>query len=384
MADRRTYRAAVKVIMIGLAELQVNNATAHHDVPAPPRMTNLNIEDTAALIDYLRRTGRIGAGESPEVRVLAGGVSNRTVLVERGTATTGGDWVIKQALPKLRVQVDWFSDPARVHREAAGLRWLEQLLPAGSVPRFVFEDHDHHMLAMSAVPQPHENWKTRLLSGLVEGRYVRQFAEMLAAIHRGSDERRDELAPVFTDRSFFESLRLEPYYGYTATVVPDAAEFLRALIDETRRRCLTLVHGDYSPKNILIYQGRLVLLDHEVIHWGDPAFDIGFSMTHFLSKAHHLPDSRDAFATAARAYWKTYTTAIGSGTWQDDLQSHAVRHTLGCLLARVAGRSPLEYLDVAERERQRQVVVDLMKSTPPTIDELVQRFMEGLAHHAED
>jgi aminoglycoside phosphotransferase (APT) family kinase protein len=347
------------------------------------RLMNLNVEDAAALIDYLRRTGRVGAEESPQVHVLTGGVSNRTVLVERGAAA-GGDWVIKQALPKLRVKVDWFSDPARVHREALGLRWLEQLLPAGCVPRFVFEDYEHHLLAMAAVPIPHENWKTRLLSGRLDDAYVRQFAQMLAAIHRGSYERRDELAPAFADRSFFESLRLEPYYGYTATMVPEAVEFLHALIDETRRRRLTLVHGDYSPKNILIYQDRLVLLDHEVIHWGDPAFDVGFSMTHLLSKAHHLPESRGAFATAACAYWRTYADEIGSGPWQDDLPGHAIRHTLGCLLARVAGRSPLEYLDDTERGQQRQVVIDLMNSIPPTINELVQRFIERLNQRAED
>ncbi len=372
--------------MIGFGEPKVNN-TSHFasacDARTPPRLMDLNVEDAAALIDYLRRTGRIGADESPRVRVLAGGVSNRTVLVERGTAL-GGDWVIKQALPKLRVQVDWFSDPARVHREALGLRWLERLLPDGCVPRFLFEDREHRLLAMTAVPQPHENWKTRLLSGQLDDDFVRQFAEMLAAIHRGSNERRDELAAAFADRSFFESLRLEPYYGYTATVVPGAAKFLHALIDDTRHRRLTLVHGDFSPKNILIYQGRLVLLDHEVIHWGDPAFDVGFSMTHFLSKAHHLPDRRAAFATAASEYWRAYTAAIGSGPWQADLQSHAVRHTLGCLLARVAGRSPLEYLNDAERERQRQIVTGLTQSLPPTIDELVQRFIERLDERAKD
>ncbi len=315
---------------------------------------NLDVEQPEALIDYLRRSGRIGSQETPRVRTLAGGVSNRTVLVERGLESEA-DWVIKQALPKLRVQADWFSDPARVHLEALGLRWLERLLPDGSVPRFVFEDREQHLLAMEAVAAPHENWKSRLLLGRLDIGHVNQFAEMLAAIHRRSYERREELAPKFNNRSFFESLRLEPYYAFAATEVPDAAGFLHALIDETRRRRWTLVHGDFSPKNILIHQDRLVLLDHEVIHWGDPAFDVGFSMTHLLSKAHYLPPHRDAFADAAQTYWDCYATAIGAGPWQNGLQHHAVRHTLGCLLARVAGRSPLEYLSENHRARQRQV-----------------------------
>ena len=40
--------------------------------------------------------------------------------------------------------------------------------------------------------------------------------------------------------------------------------------------------------------------------------------------------------------------------WAADLETRAVRHTLACLLARVVGRSPLEYLDAAERSRQRE------------------------------
>ncbi len=122
--------------------------------------------------------------------------------------------------------------------------------------------------------------------------------------------RRAELEPVFGDRGFFESLRLEPYFGFTASEVPEARQFLLDLIDETRAHVETLVHGDYSPKNILVHDGRLVLLDHEVIHFGDPTFDLGFSLTHFLSKAHHLPDRREAFAEATRRYWDRYRSIV--------------------------------------------------------------------------
>src|SRR5205085_10022401 len=134
---------------------------------------------------------------------------------------------------------------------------------------------------------------------------------------------------------------------------------------DTRARRLTLVHGDYSPKNILVREGRLILLDHEVIHWGEPAFDLGFAMTHLLSKAHHLPQHRAAFADATRQFWRSYCEALGDAVpWRADLEPHAVRHTLGCLLARVAGRSPLEYLGEDERRRQRDVVLSLTGQPP--------------------
>jgi tRNA A-37 threonylcarbamoyl transferase component Bud32 len=283
--------------------------------------------------------------------------------------------VIKQALEKLRVEADWFSDPSRIHREALGLRWFAQLVP-GAVPELIFEDIENQIVAMRAVPQPHENWKTRLLCGQIEFSLVRQFGELIGHVHRLAFERCEELEPVFADRSFFESLRVEPYYRYTATRVPDASDFLRSLIAETWATRCTLVHGDYSPKNVLVHRGRLVLLDYEVIHWGDPAFDLGFSLTHLLSKAHHVAAHRDEFAQAARLYWQSYAQQV-DGLF-DDLEARTVRHTLGCLLARVDGRSPLEYLSDVERERQRKAVVALMHNSPATVDDLVNRFFQSV------
>jgi hypothetical protein len=334
--------------------------------------SDLDIEQPGVLLAYLRETGRIEPDEEPAIRVLAGGVSNRTVLVER---PTGEAWVVKQALAKLRVQVDWFSPPERIHREALGLRWLERIAPPETITPFVFEDHDAHLMAMRAVPRPHENWKTLLLAGRLDLDHVAQFAQLLGTIHRRGYERRAEIEPEFADRSFFESLRLEPYYGYTATQVGAASSFLNDLIAATLARRDTIVHGDYSPKNVLVHDGRLVLLDHEVIHFGDPGFDLGFSLTHLLSKAHHLPAKRPAFSAAAVVYWTRYRETLGDVPFGADLEPRAVRHTLGCLLARVRGRSPLEYMDEVERSRQADAVVRLMADSPAAVAELTDRFV---------
>lgn len=336
---------------------------------------DLDIERPEELIAYMREAGRLEPGETPRIEILAGGVSNKTVFFE---PEFGQTLVLKQALAKLRVKADWFSDPARVHREAEGLRALIELAPVGTITPLAFEDERVHLLAMYAVPKPHENWKELLLAGRLESGHVAAFAELLGTIQRRAHERREELAARFADRRFFESLRLEPYYAYAAEHVPEAAGFLHALIAAARARTLTLVHGDYSPKNVLIHKGRLVLLDHEVIHWGDPAFDIGFALTHFLSKAHHLPAQRTAFADAAILFWNSYLEALGEVPWRGDLEACAVRHTLGCLLARVAGRSPLEYLNPDARARQRAAVCALMTSPPPAIPALCGEFLAQL------
>src|SRR5271163_4384099 len=150
----------------------------------------LDIENPATIRQYLTTAGLLADGERMTIAVLPGGVSGRTVLVE---GPDGQGRVFKQALSKLRVAVDWFSDPNRIHREALGLRWLAQLAPAGSVPALVFEDSLEHVLGMEAVPRPHDNWKSLLLAGRLEEDHVHQFGQWLGTVHRHSWLRRDEL-----------------------------------------------------------------------------------------------------------------------------------------------------------------------------------------------
>jgi len=339
----------------------------------PGDARELDIEQPGELEAYLRSTGRVPRDEPLAVRRLTGGVSNRTMVVERGN---GQKWVVKQGLAKLRVAVDWFSEPIRVHREALAMQWLNRTLPAGTVPALVFEDERHYLLAMDFVPAPHESWKTLLLNGAIEPDHFRQFGELLGMIHGQGSRQRASLPAELADCSLFESLRLEPYYGFTADQVPQAADFLRQLAHATRARHDTFVHGDYSPKNVLVRAGRLILLDHEVAHIGDPGFDLGFAMAHLVSKAHFRVDRRAELARGAAEFWAIYRQSLGAAPWDADLEERAVRHTLGCLLARVAGRSPLEYFQDTHRARQRQAVLKLMANPPRSVAELIPEFLQ--------
>jgi 5-methylthioribose kinase len=339
-------------------------------------MTNqtLDIEQPNALLDYLRRKGHITADETPVIQTLPGGVSSRTVFVERAT---GEAWVLKQSLAKLRVQVDWFSDPQRIHCEATEC-WLIKLAPEGSIPAFIFEDYDEHVLAMEAIPQPHDNWKQLMLAGGLKQEHAAAFGRLLGTIHRKATEQLAELAPDFADCTFFESLRLEPFYRYVAGNIADVADFLNALVADTENRRHTFTHGDYSPKNILIYQNRLILLDHEVAHIGDPAFDIGFSLAHLLSKAHYLTMQRPDFVKATKLYWTNYVETLGAVNWWDGFEARASKHVLGCLLARAAGRSQMDYLNADEKANQRRVVSALMQNPLSTIFETIEQFTANL------
>src|ERR1700691_5906743 len=265
----------------------------------PFRSMELDIENFDALRDYLTAKGYVKSGEGVAFRKLAGGVSNRTVRLAWPDEHA---WVLKQALAKLRVNVDWFSSPERIGVEAKALRCLNQLAPPGTTPAFVFEDMTHHLMGMEAIPEEHENWKTVLLSGRIISDHFEQFGLLLGAIHRRSFEAITEISKLFCDTTYFENLRLEPYYLYVAHKTDEASNFLNALARDTLLHKDCLVHGDFSPKNALIYQNKLILLDYEVVHVGDPAFDLGFALTHFLSKAHHMPAERYRLACAAGCF----------------------------------------------------------------------------------
>jgi aminoglycoside phosphotransferase (APT) family kinase protein len=331
----------------------------------------LDIEDFGNLDQYLRASGRIGEGERVCLSILRGGVSNRTVLVER---TSGKNFVLKQALSKLRVKGDWFADPQRIHREALALKWLPRVAPPETITPLLFEDEDQHLIAMAAVPPPHQVWKHMLMEGTINPEHFRSFGALLGAIHRGSQLASAEFSAIFADRSFFESLRIQPYFQHSAKNVPEAAGFIKTLLDATRRRRLSVVHGDFSPKNVLISPQRMVLLDHEVVHFGDPAFDVGFALTHFLSKAHHLADYRPQLLAGARQFHHSYLNILSDSPLREGIEELCVWHALACLLARVVGKSPLEYLTAAEQQRQRDIVVMMMKRPPHTVDDLVQEF----------
>ena len=329
----------------------------------------LDIEDFDALRKYLAL--QVLGQEPALIKTLPGGISNRTVQV---TWNDGRAWVLKQALERLRVKEDWFSSPERTHVEARALRWLNRLAPPGMTPTILFEDVPNHLLAMEAVPEGHENWKAMLLSGRISPEHFEHFGALLGIIHRKSSEAGAELSRAFADTGYFESLRLDPYYGNTARKVASAAGFLTTLSRETLRHKLSLVHGDFSPKNVLVYQDKLILLDYEVVHFGDPAFDLGFFLTHLVLKSIWAGKRGAEYLGLATDFWRTYRATVASTAGADELASleeRMVWNLAGCLLARVDGKSPVEYLS-AERQRVvREVARRWVASPSLTWDDAV-------------
>jgi len=295
---------------------------------------------------------------------LGGGVSNTVLLVETGE----GRFVIKQALGRLRVEQEWLADRSRAQRECRALRELAPLLPPGSVPGVVFEDGENYLFAMESAPEGARPWKSLLLEGVVSPETAATAGRTLAAIIRAGLAA-PSWAASFNGATAFDQLRLDPYYRFTASRHADLAARFHALIEETRQRQVTLVHGDWSPKNLLVSGSHLMAIDFEVLHFGDPAFDTAFLLNHLLLKSFHRSQWSARYREAAACFW----TEVGSVLpWL----AGATMHHLGCLLlGRIDGKSPAEYIQSNEtKDRVRRYARELIVRPPDTAAELWERW----------
>jgi len=333
----------------------------------------MNIENKSELINYLQVEHGIITKNTDKFSILRGGVSNKTILYEGQESSM----VVKQALKKLRTESPWYSNPERLKVEADALDWLNSFLPDNTVPKRIFFDEKENILGMEAVPQPHNNLKELLLNGFKADDLIVKMGGLLGSIHT-SGFKDDKAKDLFFDQIYFRNLRIEPYYEYSASQKPGLKEFFTDLIAGTLNNRHTVVHGDYSPKNILIKNNKLVLLDHEVMHYGDPAFDVGFALTHFLSKANHFNDP--GLTRYASIFWSSYLTRLSP---PDALfEERCVHHTLACMMARIYGRSPLEYLTATQRQRQSEITTKLMHEKLTTLPQLFKKFRENLTDHS--
>jgi 5-methylthioribose kinase len=333
----------------------------------PAIVEGMRLLDASNIEEYLRSTGRLAADEGVRVETLAGGVSNAVLRVE---PEGGTPFVIKQAREQLRTEASWFSRLDRIWRETAAMGAIRPLLPAGAVPRILFEDRDNYLFAMDAVDARHIVWKKELLAGRIRPEVALRLADYLATIHRGTHGNA-QVARQFDDRQIFVELRVDPFYRHIARVHPEIAGPSDALVDEMWRTRACLVHADFSPKNVLLVdsaQGgpEIKLVDFETAHYGDPAFDLGFFLSHLMLKGVRAGRGADAYLQLARAFWENYSLAIRSLTTQRgfapaDLERRAVSHLAGCALARVDGTSPVDYLPHTwQRELVRSVCLRVM------------------------
>ncbi len=333
--------------------------------------------DRDGLADVLRRLGLLAEAEPLRAEPLTGGVSSDILRV----ATARGSFVVKQALAKLRVAADWRAPVERNRYEVAWLREAAKAVP-GCVPAILADDPSSGLFAMEFLdPGDHPVWKAELMAGRADPAFAGRVGHTLAGIHAATAGRDDVRARFSTD-TIFHAIRLEPYLEATAARHPSVSGALMALSRDTLARKDALVHGDVSPKNLLCGPGGPVFLDAECAWYGDPAFDMAFCANHLLLKCLARPDTTEAFLASFDALVGAYLSGVD---WEPaaEVERRAARLLPALFLARVDGKSPVEYI-TSDRQRDlvRTAALPLIATPPARLAAIRGAWADALASHA--
>ncbi|HQZ12814.1 MAG TPA: aminoglycoside phosphotransferase family protein [Devosia sp.] len=322
------------------------------------------------LLPRLFASAGIDAGGEFEVLPLTGGVSSDIVRIR---LKDGREFCAKRALGQLKVAEEWKAPLERNHYEVAWLQRAGAIVP-GSAPRVFAEDREHGVALLEYLPaEDFVLWKSALLSGWADAEVAVAVANVLGRIHAATLNDADVAAEFPTDH-LIDALRFDPYLRFTAGRYPELSQNILGVLRTTATTKLALVHGDVSPKNILVSKrdGHPVLLDAECAWYGDPAFDAAFCLNHLVLKSVHLPALREELLDEAVAFAREWLSHF-----PDELRAGLDQRTaalLPCLmLARIDGKSPVEYLGEPDRQRVRELAMPMIASPPRSIVDVIER-----------
>ena len=316
---------------------------------------------TDTVNDLLVRRGLLEPDEPTDVEVLAGGVSGVVISVR----TARRELVVKQALARLKVAAEWLSDPDRIAAEAAALRLAGAITP-NAVPAVVDFDAVGRLLVLERVPSAAGTWKTRLLDGIIDidlaarlGRTLGKWHAATAQLLTDHETGRQPVPELLFSREVFRELRIAPFYEAIARANPKIAEPVEQLAEQLLGQQICLVHGDFSPKNILIGHSGAWVVDWEVAHFGQPVFDVAFLLSHLWCKATRRPDLGGDYRNCAEHFLSGYRDTAGNHLITAAFAGLA-GHVAALALARIDGVSPVDYLDAAAQQRLRAGTVAVL------------------------
>jgi 5-methylthioribose kinase len=316
------------------------------------------------VLAYLIEKQIISANDQAEVEILTGGVSNVVLAI----TTKNQKMVLKQALAELMVAQKWEADQRRAIVEANAIALFHKLSP-DQVPNLVFLDPERFILILDRVPVGSTVWKSDLLDGVINPDIAEVLGTTLAQWHNFG-EKDKEARMQFMEDSLFEQLRIDPFYRFVAAKNDALKPVISTLINELEGDKTTIVHGDFSPKNIMVgMDDQVYILDFEVTHVGNPVFDLAFLLAHLLCKRFRTdePLEEKLLGAAAERFINAYETIR-------PFASSLSLHTALIALARVEGKSPVNYLDSNKQSALVSYTKDVLgKGEEISIVDLFQR-----------
>jgi len=332
----------------------------------------INAADEQIFRTYLQEKNLLSDPQTALIRPLGGGVSCEAIMVRGETKA----FVVKQALAKLRVKEDWFSDVTRIITEKDCLAFYNKIVPEHT-PELLFYDEENYLYGMEAAPESARMWKDELLGGKIDFAVAEKVACALAKVHNAS-ARDQAVQQRFASQTFFIELRVDPYLTATAKRHPALAKRIEQESARLLDNKLVLVHGDYSPKNILVDGQKIFILDFEVAHIGDPSFDLAFLTNHFILKAVKHKQWSPSFCNLATYAANVYLGKVNFMERQV-LEKNSVRTLALLFLARVDGKSLAEYItQEADKRLIRKISYGILDKDLSTYRELAGYVQEAI------
>ena len=321
--------------------------------------------DEGSVISYL--TERKLLSGNATVEVLTGGVS----CVVLAVTSDEREVVVKQALPELKTKAKWVADQRRAIVEAEAMRVYQSITP-DSVPELIDCDEANFTLTMSRLPNTCTNWKQDMLEGRIHPEMGEKLGKILAQWHNATAVDA-AIKAKFMEGELFEQLRVSPFYRAVAAKNPNLQAVINSLIEEITNEKIALVHGDFSPKNILATpENSPIVLDFEVAHTGNPVFDLAFVSAHLLCKTIRTQSASEKAAITSTALKFLGSYSQTSQTSRISIAKSLPQHVALIALARVEGISPVNYLDEPAQQRLVAITNAAMLDSTMTYEQLFE------------
>ena len=238
------------------------------------------------LAGWLASLGLLSPGEPVEVEPAGDGNINWVRRVR--SRARERSYVVKQARPALERFPEYRVSTQRIEFEARWYQTVARFDREGVCPRVHHFDAERKALVLEISPAP--SARDLLARGGDAAPAAASLGRFLGAVHAGTRD------PALVDRFANHEMRalhgehifalpfrandfpLSPAVRRRAGQIAGEAE-LQARIEAAYQRyrglSLALVHADVQPSNVLLKAGEPRLLDAEIAHMGDPAFDVG-------------------------------------------------------------------------------------------------------------
>ena len=303
-----------------------------------------------ASIDF----GLLSSNQKYISKKITDGVSSDIWYVK----TSNKQYCIKRALAKLTVKEDWYAPIDRNNYEVKYFTHCRVIQPY-SFPKILGHDSKNFILAMEWFDnKKFIVWKKKLLEKSVSLKDGKRIGKLLSLVHKSFYKKKQYEKIFLNDKTFYD-IRIEPYLRFTSKFYPEFYESYKKTINFLTKNKSTVIHGDFSPKNILLGKNFPVILDAETACWGNPAFDIAFFNNHIILKSIFNRKVFKSYLNLSNHFLKTYLANFSVVNNSNFISKFITLQAL-LILARVDGKSPVEYFKKQHKAIARSLAKNLL------------------------